>query len=157
MTITVEKRDHMGQFVTEYNGEIIERSDSHVCLRATFQRESANLGFVTFFKGDVFIEWFYSDRWYNIFQIHEGDSERLRGWYCNITRPAVLTDKRVWADDLALDLFVMPNGTTMLLDEDEFGNLNLPTTERMAALRAIQMLRKAVANRTPPFNRITRG
>jgi protein associated with RNAse G/E len=152
--ITVYKNNHLGQPVWHYTGNVIERGETYVCLRAFFDRREANLGFVTFHSGDLFIEWFFSDRWYNIFQVHEGDSATVKGWYCNITRPALIDDHTVRADDLELDVWVMPNGTMMLLDEKEFGELNLPTEERMAALRAIQTIRQAVAERSGPFDTI---
>jgi hypothetical protein len=151
-TIIVEKRNHRGVKVHQYSGEIIDRGDAWVCLRAVFDKLESNLGFVTFRRGDVFMEWFFSDRWYNIFQVHDGDSARIKGWYCNITRPAQIEDGYVCADDLELDIFVFPNGTVALLDEAEFSALDLPTEERMEALRAIQTIRRDVAERTPPFD-----
>lgn len=152
--ITVEKRDHKGQTVLEYPGEILERTTTMVCLRAVFELEESDLGFVVFRQGDVFIEWFFSDRWYNIFQIQEGNTSRLKGWYCNITRPASISEQHVTADDLALDLFIFPNGKTVLLDEDEFRALDIPAHERMAALRAIQTLQQEVSARKQPFDQI---
>jgi protein associated with RNAse G/E len=152
--ITVTKNNHLGQAVWEYEGIIIERGETYVCLRAFFDRNDANLGFVTFRRGDLFIEWFFSDRWYNIFQVHDGDSDTVKGWYCNITRPAVIHPNAVQADDLELDVWIMPNGQVALLDEKEFSDLDLPTEERMAALRAIQTIRQAVAERTGPFQAI---
>ncbi len=153
-TITIEKYDYSGQFVLSYTGEVLERGESWLCLRAVFEREDTNLGFVTFRKGDVFIEWFFSDRWYNIFEIHDLDSGRIKGWYCNVTRPATIEETRIAADDLELDVFVMPNGTIILLDEQEFSALDLPADERMAALRAIQSLRQQVAGQEGPFRAI---
>ncbi|MBL8117208.1 MAG: DUF402 domain-containing protein [Anaerolineae bacterium] len=154
ISIIVEKRDHQGNTVWQYPGEVIERGANYVCLRAVFDRVEANLGFVVFRQGDVFFEWFYDDRWYNIFQVHEGDTTIIKGWYCNITRPAHISDTMVAADDLELDVFVMPNGTIILLDEEEFDTLNLETDERMAALRAIQALQQRVAARETPFNAV---
>jgi protein associated with RNAse G/E len=78
----------------------------------------------------------------------------VKGWYCNITRPAVIGEDAVQADDLELDVWIMPNGQVALLDEKEFSDLDLPTEERMAALRAIQTIRQAVAERTGPFQAI---
>ncbi len=152
MTVTIEKRDHTGRSVFQYTGEIVQREPTFVCIRAIFQREIADMGFVAFRRGDLFIEWFYNDRWYNIFQVHEGESDRLRGWYCNITRPAILGESVVAADDLALDVFVMPDGETRLLDEDEFAALNLHPDEQRIALEAAAALRRAVARREPPFD-----
>jgi hypothetical protein len=153
-SITVEKRNYNGESLLQYQGEVIDRSETWVCLRAIFERQAANLGFVTFHPGDLFIEWFYSDRWYNIFQVHEGDSPHLRGWYCNITRPARIGDSWIVADDLELDVFVMPNGAIVLLDEEEFSALGLPIEERMAALRAIESIRSMVSAREAPFSLI---
>lgn len=152
--ITIEKRNHRSEVVFEYQGEILEQGDNWVCLRAVFNPRESNLGFVVFRRGDVFVEWFFSDQWYNIFQVHDGDTPTLKGWYCNITRPARITGDRIYADDLELDVFIMPNGTIILLDEDEFAALNLSTEERMAALRAIQHLRQLVSERTAPFDQI---
>lgn len=153
--ITVYKNNHHGEPVWKYQGSVIERGDSYVCLRAYFDRQQANLGFVSFNRGDLFIEWFFTDRWYNIFQVHDGDSETIKGWYCNITRPALIGHDSIMADDLELDIWVMPNGTMMLLDEKEFGDLDLSTDERMAALRAIQRIRQDAAERQGPFHAIS--
>jgi predicted RNA-binding protein associated with RNAse of E/G family len=60
----------------------------------------------------------------------------------------------VTADDLELDVFVMPNGAIILLDEEEFSALDLTIEERMAALRAIESLRDRVSAREAPFNLI---
>lgn len=154
-TLNIEKRNHHGNVVWTYPGEILDRGESWICLRAIFDRHEANLGFVVFRLGDVFFEWFFSDQWFNIFEVHEGDSDIIKGWYCNITRPAVIEDHRVYADDLALDVFVTPKGTVILLDEDEFAALELSTDERMAALHAIQALRQLVISRETPFDAIT--
>jgi predicted RNA-binding protein associated with RNAse of E/G family len=152
--IVVQKFDHKGQLVIEYDGVVIDSGPYWVCLRAIFQRADVELGFVTFRQGDIFIEWFYDDRWYNIFQVQDGESARIKGWYCNITRPAELFAELIRADDLALDVFVKPSGQVVLLDEDEFSALDLPTEERMAALRAVEMIRRAVNEREAPFDRI---
>ena len=149
--ITIYKNNHRGEPVWQYEGNVIERGDNYVCLRAYFDRKIATLGFVVFNRGDLFIEWFFSDRWYNIFQVHEGDSDQIKGWYCNITRPAYITEDTISADDLELDVWIMPNGTLMLMDEKEFSELDLPTDERMAALRAIQSIRQDAAERQGPF------
>jgi protein associated with RNAse G/E len=152
--ITVYKCDHNGAVVWQYPAIIASSGPTWVCLTASFDRDEADLGFVVFRRGDVFTEWFYTDRWYNIFRIKDGITGQLKGWYCNITRPAVITADSVRADDLALDVFVMPNGNLILLDELEFDTLDLPAAERINALRAVETIRHAVSTRTPPFTDI---
>jgi len=152
--ITVQKRNAAGEVVLSYQGEIVDRGDYWVCLRAPFERPDVDLGFVVLRQGDIFTEWFFNDRWYNIFQVEDVDTGELKGWYCNITRPADITDDTVNADDLHLDVFVTPVATVLLLDEDEFTALHLPTDERMEALRAVEAIRELVADYAPPFDQI---
>jgi uncharacterized protein len=152
--VRVVKLNADGRAVFSYDGVIVERGATWVYLRADFQPERVDLGFVVFRRGDVFHEWFYTDRWYNVFRIEDGQSGELKGWYCNITRPAKITPHTVHADDLALDMYVMPDGTVHLLDVDEFEVLALSPAEREAALSAAATLRQQVAERQPPFSDI---
>ncbi len=155
-TITVRKRNHRGEPVWEYTGEVIERGATWVCLAALFNGKEGEIHFLTFRRGDLFTEWFYTDRWYNVFEVHDGESPRVKGWYCNVTRPAMIAEDTVAADDLALDLIISPTGQMMLLDEDEFEALNLSPEDRASALAAVAALREAVSARLPPFDRIER-
>ena len=154
--ITVYKRNHLGVRVWQYEGAVVARGATGGCLRAAFNRSDHEAGYVTFRRGDVMTEWFYSDRWYNIFRLQDVDDGRLKGWYCNITRPAVIAADSVAADDLALDVFVRPNGATLLLDDDEFAALDLSPDDRAGALAAVDALLEAVDAREPPFDEIGR-
>jgi hypothetical protein len=153
-TITIEKRDHLGQRVFSYEGELLERSETHVCIVATFGRNDVDAGYVVFRKGDTMTEWFFSDRWFNIFRLQDVDTGLLKGWYCNITRPAVLGESVVHADDLALDVFVSPHGEVVVLDEDEFAELDLSDHDKATALAAVEALRELVAARAGTFMEI---
>ncbi len=152
--ILVLKCDHEGREVFRYEGEVLQRDADVICLRAIFAFDDVEFGFVTFRRGDVFTEWFYSARWYNVFRIEDGASGALKGWYCNITRPARLGEQCVSADDLALDVFVGPDGALQLLDEDEFAELILSAHEHAAALRAVEQISEAVAAGCAPFDEL---
>lgn len=149
--IQIIKRDHRGREQLRYTGQLLQRSADLICLRAVFQHDDVDLGCVIFRRGDVFTEWFYRRRWYNVFRIADGADATLKGWYCNITRPAHFGAGCVSADDLALDLFVAPDGALQLLDEDEFAALPLAARERAAALHAVAQIRRAVAAACVPF------
>ncbi len=151
--ITVIKNDHTGAEVWRYEGAILERTPEHVLLEARFNRDEVDLGYVTFRRGDRFVEHFYADRWYNVFEVHDGESDRLKGWYCNLTRPAAFHDGIVAADDLALDLFVYPDGRQLVLDEDEFADLPISGDERAAVRAALADLRARAEEGRPPFTR----
>jgi predicted RNA-binding protein associated with RNAse of E/G family len=87
----------------------------------------------------------------NIFEIRASDG-LLKGWYCNVTRPARITRDEIAAEDLALDLWVEPDGTVQVLDEDEFARLELPPEEREAAREALGQLGAMVTRGAPPFD-----
>lgn len=154
MTITVIKSDHTGREILRYGGEVLARGESWVQLEAYFARDDVQADYVTFRMGDRLIEYFYSDRWYNIFELHDVDDDHLKGWYCNITRPAEIDADTVKADDLALDVFIAPDGAITVLDEDEFAGLPLDDDTRTQAQAAVDEIKRRVVARQAPFDRI---
>lgn len=153
-TITVIKNDHTGEEVWRYEGDVLEQTDTCVKLEARFDRDDMDLGYTRFRRDDRFVEWFYADRWYSIFEVHDVEDDALKGWYCNFSRPANISNGRVVADDLALDLFIYPDGRTLLLDRDEFDALPLSDPVRDAVLAALEELQSWAASQEPPFDQI---
>lgn len=149
--ITVVKNDHTGQEVWRYEGRVLERTTNRITLEALFNRDEVDLGYAIFRQGDRFVEHFFSDRWYNIFVVHAAQDDQLKGWYCNIARPADLGEETIRQDDLALDLFVYPDRRMIVLDRDEFDTLDLNDQTRSAALRALAELQQMARQGLPPF------
>ncbi|MBP9503203.1 MAG: DUF402 domain-containing protein [Candidatus Promineofilum sp.] len=148
--ILVYKLDSTGHEVWRYPARVLERGPNHVRLEAFFNRDDMELGYAVFKRGDRFIETFYSDRWYNIFAVYDRDDGMLKGWYCNICRPAEITETAVRCDDLALDLWVSPSGDELTLDEDEFNALALTEEERRRGTAAANEIRRmAVSGKLP--------
>lgn len=143
---TVYKHDHAGHEVWQYPGRLLERGPHFMRLEAFFDRADIELGYAVFRRGDRFVETYYDDRWYNVFAVYDGDGESLKGWYCNICRPARITDTAVRFDDLALDVWVSPAGETLVLDEEEFAALPIPAGERSAALAALAAILSLAEN-----------
>ncbi len=150
--VTIRKLDHAGRQVTTYPGRVLRREGHAVMLRTGWDRAPLDLGFVVLEPGDCWTEYFYTDRWYNIFEICASDG-RLKGWYCNVTRPACISANEVAAEDLALDLWVAPDGECRVLDEDEFAALPLAPAEREAAQQALAELQAMVVQKAAPFDR----
>ncbi len=149
--VTVHKLDHAGREVISYPGEVLHRSDDTIVLRTAWDREPLDLGFVVLEPDDRWTETFYADRWYNVFEIRAGDG-RLKGWYCNVTRPARISENEVAAQDLAFDLWVEPNGEMKVLDEDEFAELTLSPEARRRAREALAELRAKAEAGSAPFD-----
>jgi protein associated with RNAse G/E len=150
MKIKVQKKDHTGKILIEYEGQELRRAESSITLEALFTREDMPFMDIIFKKGDRFVEYYYSDRWYNIFEIYDSDDGKIKGWYCNIGKPAVIEDQVVSYVDLALDLWVSADGRQTVLDEDEFEALDLDDESRRNALRALEDLKSLFLNDKPP-------
>ncbi|MBN1427958.1 MAG: DUF402 domain-containing protein [Anaerolineae bacterium] len=139
--IIVIKTDHAGREVWRYQGVILERGPHHVKLEARFNRDDLTLDYVTLRRGDRFVETFYDDRWYNLFEVRDKADDHIKGWYVNFARPAHIIDGEVRSDDLALDLWIAPDGHKLILDQDEFDALPIDPVERSAVLDALGKLR----------------
>ena len=148
--VRVLKLNTAGKVTWQYEGRILSRLPHVVVLEALFNRPDLPFQDVVFRQGDRFVERFYTDRWYNIFEIHDVDDDHLKGWYCNVGRPAVVTDATVSYIDLALDLWVASSGRQTVLDEDEFEALMLPPDDRRQALSALQALQALFESKQPP-------
>jgi len=148
--MTVRKLDHNGREVIAYPGRVLARTPVSVALATCWERPPADLGYVVLEPGDRWVEAFYTDRWYDVLEIRTAEG-RLKGWYCNITRPAHITATEVRAEDLALDLWVDCQGRAAVLDEEEFAALDLSPKERAAALAALATLKEMAAQGAAPF------
>jgi hypothetical protein len=150
--IIVRKLNAAGEETYRWTGRVLARTDNSVVVEAFFARyDRLDLGYTIFERGDRFVEHFYSDRWYNVFAIHAAGSDVLRGWYCNLTRPARFTDSEITHEDLALDVWVDADGRARVLDEEEFAALPLSEAEREAARAALAELLDLASQRAGPF------
>jgi predicted RNA-binding protein associated with RNAse of E/G family len=151
--ITVHKLDASGREVWAYEGRVLSQDGPELVLEARFDRDDLDLAGLRLRRGDRFVETFYTDRGYNVFAVYASEAGRLKGWYCNITRPACIDTEGgdIRAEDLALDVIVLPDGRSVVLDEDEFAALPLSDAERHQARRALADLRAAILRRQGPF------
>jgi len=138
--ILVIKLNTQRQETWRYQGRVISREPNSILIEAFFDREDLPFHGITLRKNDRFIERYYADRWYNIFQIHDRENDQLKGWYCNVTTPAQIGPDEISYVDLALDLLVYPNMGYLILDEDEFNNLEINEKERTKAREALNDL-----------------
>lgn len=150
--ITVHKLDEHGEEMISYSGTLLRRTPSSITIKARFQHHDVSVRGLEIQHGDRFVERFYTDRWYNIFTIHDAASEEFKGWYCNITRPARFEGEHVYAEDLALDVIVFPDGRWLVTDEEEFAALDLEIEERRCALQAVTEIQAMVIREQGPFS-----
>jgi predicted RNA-binding protein associated with RNAse of E/G family len=154
--VTVHLLKPRKQRTVIYEGVLVAQEPGYLLVHARWERKAMDLGYVVFAPGDHFFEHYYTGRWYNIFEVRSAEGA-LKGWYCNVTRPALVDGDLVTSEDLELDLFVAPDRQRLLrLDREEFEALGLDVTEPeayAAALRALSELEEMVRSGAPPFDR----
>jgi len=131
-SITVLKRGLNGEVTWQYTGIQLQRTDNSVRLEARFNRPDTPFHGTVLKENDRFLETFYTDRWYNIFEIHDRDDDHLKGWYCNLGLPAV---------------WVAPDGMQKVLDQDEFEQLGLDQAMRAQVSAALADLQQLFRNK----------
>ncbi|MFD9646917.1 DUF402 domain-containing protein [Streptomyces sp. NPDC059082] len=130
-----------GRTKIRYPAEVLAEEGARLSVRAPWAAEGVrDFGFVRFEPGDVFVEHYWSDRWFTVKEVWAADGV-LKGWYCDITRPPVIGGSGVVVEDLDLDLWVSADGSEVLrLDEDEFEASGLAASHPEAAARAVAAL-----------------
>ncbi|MFI9647090.1 DUF402 domain-containing protein [Streptomyces sp. NPDC052040] len=130
-----------GRTKIRYPAGLLHDDGTRITVRAPWAGEGVrDFGFVRFEPGDVFTEHYWRDRWYAVKEVRDRRGA-LKGWYCDITRPAVRSGSELVVEDLDLDLWRSADGTAVLrLDEDEFAASGLARTDPAAAAAAVQAL-----------------
>ncbi|WP_407563529.1 DUF402 domain-containing protein [Streptomyces sp. 184] len=120
-----------------YPAVVVRDDGNHAVVRAPWAGpRERDAGYVRFERGDVWTEHFWRDRWYSVKEIHDAEGG-LKGWYCDVARPARVDEDRVTVHDLELDLWLSGDRQTLLrLDEDEFVASGLPERDPGTAARA---------------------
>ena len=145
--IKVLKKNLADEVTWQYEGTVLHREENQITLEALFNRDDLPFMGITLKRNDRFVETFYSDRWYNIFEIYDRDDGKFKGWYCNIGKPAVIAEDFVSYVDLALDLWVSADGKQTVLDEDELEALSLDDKLKQKAYEGLEELKEVITKR----------
>jgi protein associated with RNAse G/E len=153
--ITVCTYKYDGREHRRWRGQLAVRQDSLLILNATFDREVRHplLGIIE--AGTISTEFYWLDRWYNIFRFHQPTGE-LCNYYCNITVPPSLHQNVLSYIDLDIDILVSPDLSYRILDEDEFSanatHFNYSTDVQRRAYQALDQLVALIKSGQFPFN-----
>ena len=117
--VTVRVLKYDGAEYRHWNARIAHREGSLILLNAEFEIDVSHhlLGHIA--GGTRTVEYYWLDRWYNIFRFLT-DDDQTRLYYCNINTPPNLEKGIVTYIDLDIDILVQPDLSYQVLDLEEF-------------------------------------
>jgi uncharacterized protein len=117
--VTVRTYKYDGSEHRHWRAQISRQEDSLIVLDAKFEEEIRHPLLGTVARETSSVEYYWLDRWYNVFRFVEPTGE-LRNFYCNVNVPPVLQNDVLSYIDLDMDVLVAPDFSYSILDEDEF-------------------------------------
>jgi protein associated with RNAse G/E len=135
--------------------ELVRREGSLIVLDAKFPDEVIHDSLGTIAAGTQSLEYYWLDRWYNIFRFAEPNGD-LRNFYCNVNVPPTFDGQTLTYVDLDLDILVREDSSYSLLDLEEFEanavRYSYPAKVQASAQDAVNELLKMIRTRAFPFN-----
>jgi protein associated with RNAse G/E len=153
--VTVRALKFDGREHRRWQAELVRCQDSLLELVGTFEEEINHRLLGKIACGTVSQEYYWLDRWYNVFRFLWPDGA-LRSYYCNVNVPPTFDGRRLDFIDLDMDILVSPDHTYIILDEDEFEiNAKLyqyPPDVQRGARQALDELVRLIESRQFPFD-----
>lgn len=125
---TVAKLRPDGSVATRYLARERPAPPGWILVEADWVHGRVDIGLFAFEPGDVLLEYFSLDRYYNAFATYRATGEFV-AWYCNVTYPTIVHDDELHWHDLYVDVIVLASGETVILDEDELEESGLAVTD----------------------------
>ena len=152
--ITVRVLKYDGAEHRHWNATIARRSGSLIVLDAEFEFDVEHNLLGNIGRGTRTIEYYWLDRWYNIFQFLKPDGT-TRLFYCNVNMPPEHSPRILSYIDLDIDILVQPDLSYAVLDLDEFAanaaRYGYPEDIRKQAHRAVADLISMIETSQFPF------
>jgi protein associated with RNAse G/E len=117
--ITVRVLKYDGAEHRRWNARRAQRQGSLIVLDAEFKFEVQHHLLGDIQRGTRTIEYYWLDRWYNVFQFLKADAS-TRLYYCNVNMPPELENDVLTYVDLDIDILVQPDFHYQVLDQEEF-------------------------------------
>jgi protein associated with RNAse G/E len=135
--------------------ELLRQEGSLIVLDAKFADEVTHDLLGTIASGTLSLEYYWLDRWYNVFRFVEPDAT-LRNYYCNVNVPPTFDGETLSYVDLDLDILVEPDLSYRILDVEDFErnaeDYGYSVEVQANARRAVDELVRMIETRAFPFN-----
>lgn len=117
--ITINSLKYDGNIRRSWTCNFVEKIEDLLVFVGKFETEvnHPHLGQIT--RGTVSYEYYWLDRWYNVFRFLEPDGQ-IRNYYCNINMPPRFENGVLEYIDLDIDVVVWKDFSVEKLDVEEF-------------------------------------
>ena len=153
--ITVRVLKYDGTEYRRWNATLAQRDDSLIVLDAAFEDDVEHDLLGNIGRGTRTIEYYWPDRWYNIFRFLESDGS-TKLYYCNVNMPLSIEGGILSYIDLDIDVLVRPDFSYQVLDLEEFAanaaRYGYPEQVRAQTHKAVAELASMIETRQFPFS-----
>ena len=117
--ITVRVLKYDGAEYRRWHARLAQREGSLIVLEAAFEFDVQHHLLGDIQRGTRTIEYYWLDRWYNVFRFLNSDGS-TRLFYCNVNTLPTFADGVLTYIDLDIDILVQPDLSYQVLDLEEF-------------------------------------
>ena len=144
-TIVVRVLKDDGVEHKRWPARVVKQTGPLIVVDAVFDEEVNHDLLGTISSGTVTREYYWLDRWYNIFRF----SNRF---YCNVTKPPAFDGAILTYVDLDVDILVESDFSYRILDLEDFEARSYPAEVQQNARRALDEVISLVETRSFPFD-----
>ena len=152
--VTVRVLKYDGTEYRRWDAKLSHREGDLIVLDGQFDVDVSHELLGEIKKGMKTVEYYWPNRWYNVFRFLNEDGS-TRQWYCNINTPPQLENDTLSYIDLDIDILVQPDFSFKVLDQDEFEmnakRYGYSEEEKLRARSAIDELIGMIERRHFPF------
>jgi uncharacterized protein len=116
---TINSRKFNGKIHRSWKAALTKKQNSLLIFEGQFEEEVRHDELGVIRRGTISYEYYWLDRWYNVFEFHEPEGD-LRNFYCNLNMPPTLENNILDYIDLDIDVLVSKNFEVKILDREEF-------------------------------------
>jgi protein associated with RNAse G/E len=153
--IEVRVRKYGGAEHRRWPARVAEHTGLLLVLDAVFDEEIVHDLLGTIAPGTISVEYYWLDRWYNVFRFGNRTGE-FQNFYCNVSMPPTFDGRVLTYVDLDIDVLVKPDFSYQVLDLEDFEENarahDYPLDVRENAHAALAELIQLIETRSFPFN-----
>lgn len=153
--IEINSRKFDGSIRRSWNCALQEANRELLVFVGEFESEVRHPQLGVIRPGTISYEYYWMDRWYNVFRFHEPDGE-FRNFYCNLNMPPAFENGVLDYVDLDIDVLVWPDHRIEILDVDDYernaATYGYPDEIRTKVKESLDEVLKLIEKRDFPFD-----